>query len=183
MSLTDDAHALLEAHFDNKPKQIAVDATCGNGFDTEFLANLDFLKVHAFDIQEAAINTTKNRLSKHTTTSIEVHLASHATMAKFIEHHVDCFMFNFGYLPGGDKNLTTATETTINALNVASKLLNDDGLISLMCYPGHPSGMLETQAIKTWLADLSDHFIVETHLAASPKPTAPILYIVKRTKT
>ena len=183
MSLTDDAHSLIQKHFNNKPKKIAVDATCGNGFDTEFLVNLGFLKVHAFDIQDAAINATNNKLSNNTIASIELHLASHATMAEFIEHKVDCIMFNFGYLPGGDKNITTATQTTISALITASTLLNDEGLISLMCYPGHPSGALETQAIKTWLDGLNDHFFVETHLAASPKPSAPILYVVKRTKT
>ena len=80
MSLTDDAHALLEAHFDNKPKQIAVDATCGNGFDTEFLVNVGFIKVHAFDIQAVAINTTRNRLSENMTGRIEPVSYTHLTL-------------------------------------------------------------------------------------------------------
>ena len=42
MALTDDAHNLVRTHFANKAKRVAVDATCGNGFDTEFLVELGF---------------------------------------------------------------------------------------------------------------------------------------------
>ena len=88
-------------------------------------------------------------------------------------------MFNFGYLPGGDKTITTNADTSIKALNRASKSLNHNGLISLICYPGHTSGALEADAIKAWFKELNG-FKIETHLAVSPKPTAPILYVLKK---
>ena len=180
MALTDDAHNLVRTHFENKVKRIAVDATCGNGFDTEFLVELGFLEVHAFDIQNAALSNTKNRLSDKTAKSVELHLASHDRITEFVNDKIDCIMFNFGYLPGGDKNITTNANTSVKALEKASKLLHSGGLISLICYPGHPSGALETKAIKTWFKNLNS-FSIETHLAASPKPSAPILYQLTKT--
>ena len=122
MALTDDAHNLVRTHFANKAKRVAVDATCGNGFDTEFLVELGFLKVHAFDIQNAALSNTKNRLSDKTAKIVELHLASHERITEFVHDKIDCIMFNFGYLPGGDKNITTNADTSIKALSRVSKL-------------------------------------------------------------
>jgi len=180
MALTDHAHELLRSHFNNKDKSIAVDATCGNGFDTEFLLNLGFRKVYAFDIQADAIKTSRSRLPKNSDSHLEFHLTSHDTMDHYIDQKVDCIMFNFGYLPGGNKNLTTQADTTIRALNIALGLLDENGLISLMCYPGHQNGALETKAIEDWLSNLNKHYKFETHLAESPKQTAPILHLIKR---
>jgi hypothetical protein len=46
-----------------------------------------------------------------------------------------------GYLPGGDKTITTVSETTQLALEAAKKILIPGGLISLVVYVGHPGGM------------------------------------------
>lgn len=48
--------------------------------------------------------------------------------------------FNLGYLPGGDKTLTTQSDTTLKALEAAKGILMDGGLISLVVYVGHPGG-------------------------------------------
>ncbi|MFT6407286.1 MAG: tRNA1(Val) A37 N6-methylase TrmN6 [Arenicella sp.] len=179
MALTDDAHQLIRHHFKGKSKGIAVDATCGNGFDSQFLAALGFQRVIGFDIQEVAINTTRERLSQAGYKKIELVLAGHQTMANYIDTKVDCVMFNFGYLPSGDKTIVTNPENSIEAIAVAAHLLSHNGLISLMCYPGHPSGAIETQAIRDWFKTLNGQWIVETHLAVSPKATAPILYLLR----
>ena len=56
------SHTLLQEVV--KPGQTVVDATMGNGHDTELLATLvgPEGKVYAFDIQEQAVTTTKERL-------------------------------------------------------------------------------------------------------------------------
>lgn len=49
--------------------------------------------------------------------------------------------FNLGYLPGGNKAITTKSETTLQALEAASRILKPGGLISLVVYVGHPGGV------------------------------------------
>lgn len=48
--------------------------------------------------------------------------------------------FNLGYLPGGDKATITKSETTLQALEAAKRMLAPGGLISLVVYVGHPGG-------------------------------------------
>jgi tRNA1(Val) A37 N6-methylase TrmN6 len=180
MALTDDAHQIIRDHFQSKNKGLAVDATCGNGFDTQFLAELGFNRVVAFDIQEVAINATRKRLKQAGLDHVELVLASHLDMSKYLDTKADCVMFNFGYLPTGDKSIVTTAANSVAALAVAASRLSSHGMISLMCYPGHPSGDAETQAIRHWFKTLNDQWTVETHLAVSPKPTAPILYQLRR---
>ena len=57
--ITDIAHLFLEKHI--KLGDTVIDATCGNGHDTLFLANLVGNEgiVHAYDIQEQAIKNSK----------------------------------------------------------------------------------------------------------------------------
>lgn len=48
--------------------------------------------------------------------------------------------FNLGYLPCGDKATITKSETTLQALEAAKRILTPGGLISLVVYVGHPGG-------------------------------------------
>lgn len=180
MALTDDAQQLIRDHFLDKEKHLAVDATCGNGHDTQFLAELGFSRVVGFDIQDVAIEATALQIKQAGLQNVELILAGHQLIERHIESAVDCVMFNFGYLPNGDKSLTTDAEKSVQAINGATKLLSKKGLISLMCYPGHPPGAKETQAILKYFETLGSGWAIETHLAVSPKPTAPILYLLKR---
>ena len=88
-------------------------------------------------------------------------------------------MFNFGYLPKADKNITTRADTSLTAINSAIKLLGDDGLISLLCYPGHEQGNIETKAIQQSLGTLTNNMIIEQHLSQQASDQAPILYILR----
>lgn len=88
-------------------------------------------------------------------------------------------MFNFGYLPSGDKALTTQADTSLQALKMSLTCLADDALVTLLCYPGHPAGRLETDAIATWLETLPNHFLVTTHRGQSGV-NSPILYVLTK---
>ena len=50
-----------------QPGDLCIDATMGNGHDTLYLSQLTGVhgKVIAFDIQEAALRSTRQRLEKH----------------------------------------------------------------------------------------------------------------------
>ncbi len=180
MALTDEAHRLIDEHFRDKEKRIAIDATCGNGNDTSFLASLGFTKVLGFDIQERAIESSKKRLETLNIDNVSLILDGHENLAEHIKEPVCCVMFNFGYLPSANKNITTESASSLVAIQSACTLLSRQGIISLMCYPGTEVGEIEHKAILNHINSIEHDWKVETHLAASPKPSAPILYLLKR---
>lgn len=100
--ITEWCHHFIKNHV--KEGEICVDATAGNGNDTLLLAELvgKTGKVYAFDIQEQALQKTRERLEeKDLEERVELVLKSHTEMGKRIREEVSCIVFNFGYLPGG----------------------------------------------------------------------------------
>jgi SAM-dependent methyltransferase len=179
MALTQRTHEIVRAHFLHRPKTSALDATCGNGFDTQFLVQLGFNQVFAFDIQSEALKNAQARLSADERKSVTFVLDGHQNLSKHLTEPLDCIMFNLGYLPGADKHVTTLPDTSLAALQQSVALLSDHGLISIMCYPGHPAGAAEMASLLEWFATISDTWQLHTHLASAPKPTAPILYTLR----
>lgn len=179
MSLTELAHKLISNHASQHQKNLAVDATCGNGYDTEFLAKLGYTQVIGFDIQARALSNTKHRLEKAALKNVTLIHQGHQHLTVHIEKTVDCFVFNFGYLPAADKSVTTTTTNSIKALHAAENLIADGGVMSLLCYPGHPNGGEETAAIQNWLNSLDDHWQIDTHLSEKPNETTPVLYFLQ----
>lgn len=136
-------------------EDIIIDATCGNGHDSLFLAQ-KFLKnekglLFCFDIQESAINNTlsllQENLSKEILKRIVLYNYSHEDLNKYIKQDVNLIVYNLGYLPKGDKSITTQTNTTLNSIKSALSLLGKRGAICIMCYPGHEEGQKEEKAI------------------------------------
>jgi len=179
MDLTRKTHEIIGQHFKGKEKHLAVDATLGNGHDCEFLLRLGFAHVIAFDIQEKALTASKKRLEAAQLNKVILIQDGHQNMQQHISTKVDCFMFNFGYLPNSDKSITTLAQTSVDALQSALKLLSDDGIITLLCYPGHEQGATETKAIQSTLNDLDNQFLVKKYLAILSKPEAPVLYVIE----
>ncbi len=133
--------------------KIAVDATCGNGNDTLFLAaNCGF--VYGFDIQETAINNTDNLLKEHGLNNYRLFNLSHSEMSSVMDTKADLIVFNLGYLPSGDKAITTETESTLKALSQSLDLLNINGLISIILYCGHESGKKEKEEVLEYCRNL-----------------------------
>lgn len=143
------------------PGDTVVDATAGNGHDTVFLARLagPSGQVHAFDVQEEAIRATRERLEKEglLTSAVHLHLASHDRLAELVTGPVKAVVFNLGYLPGGDKKTVTRTGCTLAALEQAAALIAPNGILSVMCYPGHEGGDAEAEAVEDFLSRLPHH--------------------------
>ena len=102
-----------------------VDATCGNGHDTAALCRMVGASgtVHAFDIQQLALDRTRFELEKGCQRGdgaeapqlprVEYHCCDHADMLDVMEpHSASLVVFNLGYLPHGDHCLTTKVEST-----------------------------------------------------------------------
>ena len=182
ISLVNVAHKLIGEAL--RPGAIAIDATVGNGHDTAFLVNQvgPSGKVFGFDIQQSAIASTSIKAGADCLTLIQ---ASHALMDDKIpkQHHgnISAIMFNLGYLPGGDKSIITQTASTLAALTVACRLLTKGGVITVMAYPGHPGGVVETQQVNDWCVQLDpEQFSVRIFYSVGNPQTTPRLFVISK---
>ena len=136
-----------------------IDATMGNGNDTLFLCRLAGQNGHvwAFDIQECALQNTKALLlANGCLDQVSLILDGHEHMSQYLEpESADVICFNFGYLPGGDHNLSTRTETSIEAIRQGLAILKSGGIMSLCIYSGKDTGFEEKAAILTYLKTLA----------------------------
>jgi len=154
--LTEVAHQLIQNSVTTG--HIVIDATAGNGHDTEFLLTLvgDEGRVIACDIQAAAIEATRTRCADRT--NLELKLGDHAVILEQLrndyEGEISAVLFNLGYLPGGDKSVTTNESTTIAAIRSSLKLLKRSGILSILAYVGHPGGQTEADAVERSLLQL-----------------------------
>lgn len=135
-----------------------IDATCGNGHDTLFLAELvgDSGKVYAFDIQKEALGQTRKRLMESRMLHRCVLIPDgHENMHRYVKEPVRLVMFNLGYRPGGDHKICTRGETTFKAVRTALNLLSVNGLIILVIYHGGDSGFEERDFLLKKLPELN----------------------------
>lgn len=148
------------------PGDIVVDATCGNGQDALKLAQLalksDQGMLYAYDIQSQALEFTKHYLTIHLSPQQLLRsrfiLGCHSQFTQEIApNSVKLIVYNLGYLPKGDKELTTKAETTLESLYHAQQLIKPGGAISLTCYPGHAAGAIEEEKILSYVKQLSPH--------------------------
>lgn len=178
----DFCHLLLKEKV--HPGDRVADATCGNGHDTLFLAELvgQSGKVWAFDIQERAISATQLLLrDAGVLDRVELVHAGHESIAAAVPERLRAVVFNLGYLPRGDKSLITKPGTTVAALQGASELLLPEGVLVIVAYTGHPGGHEESRAVEEWAVGLSSgewHVWRCSHL--NRQPTAPYLIIMER---
>jgi hypothetical protein len=183
ISLVNTAHDLIRGIL--HPGDIAIDATVGNGHDTLYLAEQvgPSGHVYGFDIQQAAIDSTRNKF--HSPIGLTLIHASHADMSERIpaQFHgkINAIMFNLGYLPGGDKSIITLTDSTLTALTIAARILADNGIITLLAYPGHQGGDMETDQVNKWCEQLDTRqFEVSTVYSTEHKDTAPRLFVIRK---
>ncbi len=180
------AHQLVQNHL--LQGALAIDATIGNGHDTICLAQWVGSSglVYGFDIQASALATTRQRLQDAQLLSVvQLIQANHAELMQHIdpEHHakINVCMFNLGYLPGSDKSIQTQSSSTLTALNAALTLLAPQGLITILAYPGHAGGDLETANVADWCAELnSAEVTVREYLSQNPKASAPKLFTIEK---
>ncbi|MBQ3322477.1 MAG: class I SAM-dependent methyltransferase [Firmicutes bacterium] len=170
------------------PDSTVIDATCGNGHDTLALAQMNPAKLYAFDIQEDAIRTTTalleaNGYSKSIVERrIILRCAAHEEMRKYVSSPVNAVLFNLGYLPGGDKEITTKAASTLIAVQAAMELLETDGVICITMYSGHDAGKEEKAALLNF-AETLDAKLWHTAYISMPnqKHNPPeILFITRK---
>lgn len=164
---------------------VVIDATAGNGHDTQFLAGGVGVsgRVLAFDVQEVALRSSRVRLREAGLEDrVEFHLASHARMAEFaVVGSVAAVMFNLGYLPGEDHALATEADETLRALDAACVVMKSGAVLSVVCYPGHPQGGDEAACVERWMSDrAADAWRVAKYSMVGTKAPAPFLMIARK---
>lgn len=178
---TELAHLILRQSL--KPGDVVVDATVGNGHDTLFLAERvgPQGRVFGFDIQETALAEAARRLEAHPQATL-----IHAGHEKLTEHlptdeqdQLAAVMFNLGYLPGGNKDIITHTETTLIALKQALTHLRVHGLVTLVLYSGHPGGEQEATALHAYIQNLPETYTVSHYARLNTKRPAPELLVIE----
>lgn len=157
-------------------KDIAIDFTCGQGFDTLFLAN-HYNHVVAFDIQEEAIQQSKERVKDYM--NVEFHCVSHDHFDEYVDS-LDAGIFNLGYLPHGDTSITTKANLVVSALDKATKKLRVDGHIVVVCYPGFDQGLKESNEVEMWLANLPSKQFDVTHISLVNRKNAPYILLIEK---
>ncbi|MCI2948291.1 class I SAM-dependent methyltransferase [Staphylococcus caledonicus] len=143
---------LITSHI--QEDSIVIDATCGNGNDTLFLAeHVPHGHMYGFDIQESAIQNTAEKIKNYSNVTLiqdgHENIVEHLDVTK--SGMVDAAIFNLGYLPKGDKSIVTRPETTIKAIDSIFNVLNVEGIIVLVIYHGHEEGQVERDAILDYL--------------------------------
>ncbi|NND71749.1 MAG: methyltransferase domain-containing protein [Rhodothermales bacterium] len=140
---------------------IAVDATAGRGHDTVFLAGLVGAggRVHAFDVQAHALQSTRSRIEDSgLKAEVVLHNANHARMMDYVPAldipRISGIVFNLGYLPGSDKSITTEGETSIEALDSALRMIKAGGIIVVVAYAGHDAGVKEAHRIHEFVRQI-----------------------------
>lgn len=177
---TELAHQLLAGMLREGDR--AIDATCGNGHDTLFLARQVGLsgRVLAYDIQAAAITASRALVTEAGFAErVEFFEASHARLADAaLPGSVATVMFNLGYLPGGDRAVITLSPETLAALDAAASVLRPGGWLCVTCYPGHAGGDDEASQVTAWMeARAGNRWRMARYGMVGTRRPAPCLWV------
>ena len=165
-----------------KEGDVCVDFTMGNGHDTEFLSKTVGEKghVYAFDIQQSAVDSTaKNLKAAGCPENYTLICDSHHNVKNYVKEPIKAGMFNLGWLPGGDKTITTMRETTMPAVEAAIDLLDKDGILNIAVYPGHPEGDLEGKMLEEYFESLSRFKVCVTKVKIVNSATSPYFFMIE----
>ena len=144
-SMVDLSHEFLKSVLHKQA--ICVDATLGQGKDTDFFLSQNVHKVYGFEIQRDVFENTKERFDDR---KICFYNVGHEHMEEYIHEEVDAIIFNFGYFPQGDQKITTHSSSSVSAVKQALHLLKVKGRMALVMYP-HESGQEEAKCMEEFL--------------------------------
>lgn len=141
-------------------------------------------RVFAFDVQEQALANTETLLrnideqeksvggtegdsdgvkkvgGEGLRRRVRLILDSNVNLRRYVEQSADgpravaAALFNLGYLPGGDKSITTTGEETLRAVSEALEMVKPDGLVAIVLYSGHQQGAEEKELLLQWAGRL-----------------------------
>ncbi len=172
-NISDLSHYIIKDFVENKG--VAIDGTLGNGYDTDFLSSL-FNKVYAFDIQKEACENYINNKG-----NVNIINDSHHLFKVYVNEKVDCIMYNLGFLPGGNKEITTLHKTSLESIKVGLDILNSGGIMTICIYRGHDEGKIEETCILEYLKTLpKNEFGVMVQSYLNRQYNSPLLVVIEK---
>lgn len=178
------SHELLTASVTSG--DFVIDATVGNGHDTEFLASLVGPKGHVlgFDVQASGLMNADARLKGNQYSNYQLVHAGHEHVTEYLtdDQIVGGAIFNLGYLPGADKSVITHGETMLAAIAGILPHLKQNGLIVLVVYYGHPGGQTEVDQLLSYVQELpqKNYHVLQYQFINQANQPPYILAIQKR---
>ena len=167
------------------PGGTVADFTMGNGNDTLWLSQQvgETGRVYAFDIQPEAVARTEERMKTEAPfENYTLICDSHHRAAEYIKTPICVGIFNLGFLPGGDKSVTTLRETTLPAVETALSLLAPKGALLVAVYPGHEEGRLEGELLEKTFSALPQKQYSVACLRIVNAPDCPFFYLIEKNK-
>jgi hypothetical protein len=192
INLTTYTHDLWAVHFSRITSDVLIiDATLGNGHDAKQLMHLVkrysiHAELHVYDIQQNPIDDFKTYCEESfsTTQSVNCIKGCHSLIGDYIfQSSLPLYFvcYNLGYLPGGDKSVTTKVETTFKSVEQAIQSLASGGVLSCTIYTGHEHGRIEYNALSDYFFNLDNKLFSVFHTCCGDKSNAPQLFwITKR---
>ncbi len=164
---------------------VAVDATMGNGNDTQWLCQRvgESGRVYAFDVQAEAVAHTDARLREAGLRErATLYCRSHEELGELVPEPADAVMFNLGWLPGAEHIVTTQVGSTLRAVAAALDRLKSGGVLTVCVYPGHEEGAREREALLAWAAalDARRYDVIYKTFLNQPKNPPCLLAVQKR---
>ena len=93
-------------------------------------------------------------------------------------------MFNLGYLPRGDKSITTTPASTMLAIQKLFDRLADGGRIIIVVYHGHPGGKTERDVLMEQLSQWPQKEAqILKYQFINQKNDAPFLLCIEKKQT
>ena len=155
-------------------EDIVIDMTAGNGNDTLFLANLA-KQVYGFDISDKAIENTKEKVKDFN--NVILIKDNHINVDKYVSSKVKLAIFNLGYLPGDNEEITTKADETLIAFKKAYELLMNDGYLVITFYLRQNGGLDEYYLLDDYIKK-NRLQIIETY--RQDKVLSPITYLIRK---
>lgn len=185
LKIVDFSHLMIKKYILDSPLPYinCLDATCGKGNDTLFMAQLLQNRGHidAYDIQEIAIKMTKQLIEQHQLNNVSFY---HQSFSEIDVTKYDLAIFNLGYLPCFDKNITTTADVTLSTITALTKqiIVNPHLTIIISVYPGHSEGKKESDYLDQFVLSLdSSKYLVSKYLNYN-RPSSPYSIIISHNK-
>ncbi len=185
LKIVDFCHLIIEKYYHDSslPFINCLDATCGKGNDTLFIAELLKERGHvdAYDIQEIAIEMTKDLINKHQLTNVSFY---HDSFVNIDISKYDLAVFNLGYLPCFNKSITTTADITLQTITKLTKqiLINPNLTIIICVYPGHEEGKKESDYLDQFSLNLNPSLYLVSKYLNYNRPNAPYVLTISHNK-